>query len=177
MKNLILRICRWLLPFFGVSAVISCDNVINSPDMYGCPPVEYGTPTMEFRVTGKITDSATGDPIKGIAVTCDEDWEDPEVITSETGEFVYESIAFPEETVKLKFVDTDHQVDGSYFPSELEVKLKKIENGAGTWDYGLYIAEDVMVNLVDDSVAPEYGVPVVDFSVKSRVIDADRGKL
>ena len=173
MKNLILRICRWLLPFFGVSAVISCDNVIVGPDMYGCPPAEYGTPTMEFRVSGKITDSATGKPVKGISVSCDDDWEDPEVVTAETGEFVYESSGFPDEKVKLKFTDIDHQQDGSYFPSELEVTLKKVEDGSGTWDYGFYIAEDVMVSLNDDSVAAAYGVPLVEFSVKGKVVDAD----
>ena len=153
--------------------MISCDNVINSPDMYGCPTAEYGTPTMEFRVSGKITDSYTGKPVKGIAVSCDDDREDPEVVTSEDGEFVYESRAFPLDTVKLKFTDIDHLMDGSYLPSELDVELKKVEDGSGTWDYGFYIAEDVMVSLNDDSVAPEYGVPLVTFSVKGKVVDAD----
>lgn len=173
MKDLFLRICRWLLPFFGVSAVISCDNVINSPDMYGCPPAEYGTPTMEFRVSGKITDSWSGEPIKGISVTCDEDYSDPEVITSETGDFVYESMAFPQDKIKLKFTDIDHLEDGSYFPAELEIELKKAAEGAGTWDKGFYIAEDVKVSLDDDTVVAEYGTPVVEFSVKGRVVDAE----
>ena len=151
--------------------MISCDYVIMAPDMYGCPPAEYGTPTMDFRVTGKITDRFTGNPVKGIAVSCDDDWEDPEVITSETGEFVYESTALPLETVKLKFTDIDHQKDGSYLPSELEVELKKVKNGSGSWNYGFYIAEDVMVSLSEDIVAPEYGVPPVEFSVKGKATD------
>ena len=173
MKNLFLRFCRWALPILGISATVSCDNVINTPDMYGCPPAEYGTPTMEFRVSGKVTDSATGNPIKGISVTCDDVWEDPEVITSKTGEFVYESTGFPEDKVKLKFTDIDYQNDGSYIPSELEVELTKVKDGSGTWDFGLYIADDVMVSLSEDSVVAEYGVPLVSFSVKGRVVDAD----
>ena len=145
--------------------------------MYGCPPAEYGTPTMEFRVTGKVTDSMSGDPIKGISVTCDEDYSDPEVITSETGEFTYESTAFPKEKIKLRFNDLDHSADGSYLPEDVIVELKKALEGSGNWDYGFYIAEDVKVNLDDDSVAPEYGLPIVEFSVKGRVVDADENPI
>lgn len=70
MRDLFLRFCRWALPLLGISGVISCDNVIQSPDMYGCPPApEYGVPVMEFRMKGKVVDSQSEQPIKGIAVT------------------------------------------------------------------------------------------------------------
>jgi putative lipoprotein (rSAM/lipoprotein system) len=172
MKDIFLSFCRWLLPFFGVSAVISCDNVINEPDMYGCPVPEYGAPVMEFRVKGSVTDSVTGEPVKGIAVSTDDDWEDPEVVTSDNGEFVYESYGFPKEIIKLKFKDVDFDEDGAYMPKELEVALKKASEGSGAWDEGFYIAEDVMVKLNED-IPVEYGTPFVEFSVKGRVVDAD----
>ena len=172
MKNLILRICRWLLPFFGVSAVISCDNVIVGPDMYGCPPAEYGTPTMEFRVSGKITDSYTGKPVKGIAVSCDDDWEDPEVITSDDGEFVYESYAFPADKIILKYKDSDGEANGYYISKEGPVILKKAQDGTGTWDSGLYVAENLQIKM-DEDFPVMYGTPMVEFSVKGRVVDAD----
>ena len=172
MKDLILRICRWLLPYFGVSAVISCDNIIMAPDMYGCPPVEYGTPTMDFRVTGKVTDSVTGDPIKGIAVSCDEDWEDPLVITSENGEFVYESYALPFDVVKLKFKDSDYDENGFYDTMEVEVTLQQSKPGSGSWDAGQYVAEGLSVKM-HEVIPCMYGVPTVEFSVKGRVVDAD----
>lgn len=172
MKDLFLRICRWLLPFFGVSAVISCDNVINGPDMYGCPPAEYGTPTMEFRVSGKVVDSYTGKPVKGIAVSCDDDWEDPKVITSDDGEFVYDSYGFPADRIVLKFDDSDGEDNGLYSPRKEQVNLKKAEAGTGNWDYGLYVAENLEVKLFED-VPCMYGVPIVEFSVKGRVVDAD----
>lgn len=152
--------------------MISCDNVINEPDMYGCPVPEYGAPVMEFRVKGQVADSYTGKPIKGIAVSCDEDWDDPEVITSDNGEFVYESYGFPNDKIKLKFTDVDFDEDGAYMPKELEVALKKVSEGSGTWDEGVFIAEDVMVKLNED-IPAEYGTPVVEFSVKGRVVDAD----
>lgn len=172
MKDLFLRICRWLLPFFGVSAVISCDNVINGPDMYGCPTAEYGTPTMAFRVSGKVVDSYTGKPVKGIAVSCDDDWEDPLVITSEDGEFVYESSALPFDVVKLKFKDSDHDENGLYITKEVEVTLQQSESGSGSWNAGLYVAEGLSVKM-DEDVPCMYGTPIVEFSVKGRVLDAD----
>ena len=174
MKDLFLRICRWLLPFFGVSAIISCDNVIIGADMYGCPPAEYGTPTMDFRVSGKVVDSKTDKPVKGIAVSCDDDWEDPTVVTSDDGEFVYESYGFPDDKIVLKFTDSDGYLNGLYMPSEFEVELKKHTDGEGSWYEGFYIADDVMVKLYEEPEAEaEYGVPIVEFSVKGRVVDAD----
>lgn len=140
--------------------------------MYGCPVPEYGAPVMEFRVKGKVVDSYTGKPVKGIAVSSDEDWDDPEVITSDNGEFVYESYGFPNDKIKLKFTDVDYDEDGAYFSEELEVALKKISDGSGTWDEGVFIAEDVLVKLDEDFPAM-YGTPMVEFSVKGRVVDAD----
>lgn len=150
MKDLFFRFCRWALPLLGVSAAISCDNVIQGPDMYGCPPAEYGTPVMEFRVAGKVTDSQTGLPVKGVTVSTDDDWEDPEVITSDNGEFVYESQGFPSDKILMKFTDTDGSENGCYMDKELEVILKQVQSGSGNWDFGMYIAEDVQVKIDED---------------------------
>ena len=93
MKDLFLRFCRWALPLLGITGVVSCE--IFAPVMYGSPPVEYGVPTMDYRVTGTVTDSQTGEPVKGIKVQSESlDAPDP-VITSETGEFVYEDRWYP----------------------------------------------------------------------------------
>ena len=140
--------------------------------MYGCPPAEYGTPTMEFRVSGKITDSYTGKPVKGIAVSCDDDWDDPEVITSDDGEFVYESYAFPADKIILKYKDSDGEANGYYISKEGLVILKKAQDGTGTWDSGLYVAENLQIKM-DEDFPVMYGTPMVEFSVKGRVVDAD----
>ena len=66
MRDLFLRFCRWALPLLGITGVVSCE--IFAPVMYGSPPVEYGVPTMDYRVTGTVTDSQTGEPVKGIKV-------------------------------------------------------------------------------------------------------------
>ena len=164
MKNILLRFCRWALTALGIAAVGSCERFE--------PVAEYGCPTMTFRVTGKIVNSVTGNPVKGIAVSCDDDWDDPEVITSDDGEFVYESNAFPAEKMTLKYKDSDGEENGYYISKNIPVILKKAKEGDGNWDLGLYIAENVQVKL-DEDFPVMYGTPVVEFSVKGRVVDAD----
>lgn len=172
MKDLFFRFCRWALPFFGVSAVVSCDNVFNTPDMYGTLVAEYGVPVMEYVVKGKVTDANTGNPIKGIQVTSDDGYEP--ILTTETGDFECNGGGMPDEKVMLTFTDIDGEENGLYDPQEVEVSVKKVEEGSGAWYYGVYVAEDVMVKLMPgDIVTPEYGVPVIEFSVKGKVMDAD----
>lgn len=164
MKNILLRFCRWALAALGITAVGSCERFE--------PVAEYGCPTMTFRVSGKIVNSTTGQPVKGIAVSCDDDWDDPEVITSDDGEFVYESYAFPTDKITLKYKDSDGAENGYYMSKEGPVILKKAQNGASTWDSGLYVAENLQIKM-DEDFAVMYGTPMVEFSVKGRVVDAD----
>ena len=128
MKELFLRFCRWALPLLGITGVVSCE--IFAPVMYGSPPVEYGVPTMDYRVTGTVTDSQTGEPVKGIKVESETviGPQDP-VITSETGEFVYEDTWYPHDKITLQFTDIDPLEDGSYMPRKVDVELKKIQDG------------------------------------------------
>lgn len=163
---------------FGVSAAISCDNIIQTPDMYGCQPApEYGVPVMEYRMSGKVVDSTSGEPIKGISVTHTNPEEPKDfpaaVYTSEDGAFVIEGNGLPSDKMLLKFDDVDGYENGGYFiPSTVEVKLKEEITGDGNWFSGVYIADDVLVRL-DEDVPVEYGTPMVEFSVKGRVMDAD----
>lgn len=164
MKNILLRFCRWALTALGITAVGSCERFE--------PVAEYGCPTMTFRVSGKIVNSSTGQPVKGIAVSCDEDWDDPKVITSDDGEFVYESYAFPADKIILKYKDSDGEANGYYISKEGPVILKKAQDGTGTWDSGLYVAENLQIKM-DEDFPVMYGTPLVEFSVKGRVVDAD----
>ena len=173
MKDLFLRFCRWALPLLGITGVVSCE--IFAPVMYGSPPAEYGVPTMDYRVTGTVTDSQTGEPVKGIKIESETliGPQDP-VITSETGEFVYEDTWYPHDKITLQFTDIDPLEDGSYMPRTVEVELKKMQDGDGRWYNGVYVAEGLLVKLdEEEQVVPEYGCPIVEFSVKGRVVDAD----
>lgn len=175
MKDLFLRFCRWALPLLGIAGVVSCENTSDVAPMYGVPSAEYGVPTIDFRVSGIVTNSQTGEPVKGIKVKSTEGWNRPDdVITSETGEFVYEDRGYPYESVILEFTDIDPLEDGSYLPKTMEVELQKKQDGDGNWHFGLYVAEGVFVDLdEEDEVWPEYGCPVEEFSIKGRVVDSE----
>ena len=166
MRDLFLRFCRWALPLLGISGVVSCE--IFAPVMYGSPTVEYGVPVMDYRVSGVVTNSETGAPVKGIKVKAADGWsQDDGVVTSETGEFVYEDSWYPHDKITLEFTDVDPFEDGAYMPQTVEVKLEYVEGDDGRWYSGLYVADGLFVKLnEEDQVVPEYGCPVARFSVK-----------
>lgn len=178
MKDLFYRLCRVILTLLGFSAASGCAVE------YGCPPVycEYGVPTMEFKVTGKVTDSETETPLKGIAVTYMEydDYERPDTVwTDEDGRFVYESYGFPADSVKLKFTDVDMFDNGGYFETAVEkYPLQKVTDGTGNWDSGEFVAEEVNVMMKRfEDVPCMYGTPYVEFSIKGRVTDTEERPL
>lgn len=172
MRELFLRFCRWALPLLGISGVISCDNVITGPDMYGCPPVEYGVPAMEFRMKGKVVDSQSEQPIKGIAVTrINEDTLQESVDTvwtAENGEFICQGEDRPSESMILKFTDVDGRENlGEFMEKELKVKLTREEGSQNGWLTGIYTSDDVLVKLdPEPEVTLEYGTPYSEYSTK-----------
>lgn len=152
MRNMFLRFCRWAMPMLGITGAISCDNVIQGPDMYGCPPAEYGVPTMEFRMKGKVVDSRSELPIKGIAVTRINEETSHETVdtvwTAENGEFIYHGEDFPSESMILKFTDVDGAENlGEFQKQEVKVKLTREEGSEDGWFEGVYISDDVLVKL------------------------------
>jgi putative lipoprotein (rSAM/lipoprotein system) len=152
MKDLFLRFCRWALPLLGVTASISCDNVIESPDMYGTPPSNYddmvcmyGSPVVDFSVKGKVMDSE-GNPIPGIEISYD--YSSHKVYTLKDGSFDYtsEDLGFEMETVTLSFTDIDGEENGGDFQSkEVAVERQQTEPGDGGWNYGKFEAENVEI--------------------------------
>ena len=178
MKDLFYRICRVILTMLGFSAAASCAVE------YGTPPImcEYGTPTMDFRVSGTVRDSETEKPIENIAVTFIEmtDYERPDTLwTDADGRFEYESYAFPDESVRLKFTDVDSYENGGYFETVVkDIPLEQISEGSGAWYRGNYVAEDidVMLNHVEE-IPCMYGTPYMEFSIKGRVTDTDERPL
>lgn len=149
MKQLFLKLCRWILPLLGISGVVGCDSPFNPVDMYGCPPLEYGTPVMDFRVSGKVTDSATDEPIKGIAVTHPESFNAPDTVwTAADGTFSYTGMGFPSYKVRLKFTDVDDGENGGlHMPQEADFELQQAEEGDGSWNSGFFTADNVKVTL------------------------------
>ena len=162
----------------GFSAAASCAVE------YGTPPImcEYGTPTMDFRVSGTVLDSETEKPIENIAVTFIEmtDYERPDTAwTDDDGRFVYESSGFPDESVRLKFTDVDSYENGGYFETVVkDIPLEQISEGSGAWYEGEFAAEEVNVMMKRfEDVPCMYGTPYMEFSIKGRVTDTDERPL
>lgn len=164
MKELILRFCHWALALLGLGAANGC----NGPRVV----CEYGVPTMEYRVSGKVIDSLTDNPIKGIAITRVNETTKEESIdtvwTSKDGSFVCEGNNFPSGSIILKFTDVDGTDNVDQFQTkEVKVTLIKETDGEGNWNYGVYTADDLLIKL--DPELPtvlEYGVPYTEYTEK-----------
>lgn len=164
MKDLIIRFCHWALALLGLGAAGGC----NGPRVV----CEYGVPTMEYRVSGKVIDSNTDTPIKGIAITrIDETTKEESadtVWTAKDGSFICEGNNFPSGSITLKFTDVDGIDNVDQFQTkEVTVTLVKEEDKKGNWHYGVYAADELLIKL--DPELPtvlEYGIPYTEYSDK-----------
>ena len=61
MKEVILKLFRWFLALMGLGGAFSCSGQFIGRD-------EYGTPYSTFQVKGKVVDSESGAPVKGVTI-------------------------------------------------------------------------------------------------------------
>lgn len=136
-KPIILSVFNWAIAALGLSAVPSCDS-------FKC---EYGTPTMDFEVSGKVIDDKAS-PINGIKVTIADRYVESEAFTSRDGGFSYTGHTFPNDHVNLVFTDIDGEENGGEFKTDtVTVNLQKVKKGDGSWYSGKYAASDIEVVL------------------------------
>ena len=144
MKDLLLSLCRWLLPILGVSAV-GCNTVYQTAD-------EYGTPYADFEIKGKVTDASTSGPLQGIEVSALDSDAVPmvSVTTDVEGRFELTGSFFPAESIVIRANDIDGEENGGLFaPATITVQLDRSAGGDG-WYSGKYTAENVFVTLSPD---------------------------
>lgn len=135
-KTLFRKLCMMLLPIFGVSAA-SC---IFAP--------AYGTPHADFRISGKVIDFGTKQPIENIQITSEEDWESLRPVYSQkdgTFEISYRATSFGSPTT-LHFEDIDGSENGEYEKTERQITAKRTKKGDG-WYNGAFEATDVVIQL------------------------------
>lgn len=120
----------YLISFLGIGSA-----VIFNGCMYGSPRYEYGTPSADFKVTGKVT-SIAGDDIQDIKVTMHYE------TTKSDGEGKYniEVKDFPkDQEFKVQFIDEDGAQNGGEFVT-LDTVVKftdpEFEDGDGEWFSG-----------------------------------------
>ena len=132
---------RFWFAILGVLGFSACDN----------PPLDmYGSPTVDFMVKGKVTDSE-GTPIKGIVISSKRGLSDDlSAVTDENGEFVTNKIKEFGVMGTLVFTDVDGAENGGDFET-YEKDLSKfpqtqVKEGEG-WYRGEYeVTADVKLN-------------------------------
>ncbi|MFV0391680.1 MAG: radical SAM-associated putative lipoprotein [Paludibacteraceae bacterium] len=178
MKKLALKtygkILAFVLSLFGLH---SCDIVE--------PRVEYGTPSADYIVKGKITSVDTKKPIKGIRVITPYDMYKDQadtVLTNESGEYeVKKSRVFPYKYGKMKIYAEDpdgESNDGTFNPDSLEVTFTKndlIKKGSGNWYEGTYQKTEQNISLRNQPIA-EYGVRAAEYKEKDTTASEENRK-
>lgn len=147
MKDIILKLCRWMLGILGFSAV-GCDirNVSTAE--------EYGVPHADFEVKGMVSDGKTG-PVQGIRISVSEAggaYSTSSTMTDESGSYALTGSFFPSETIEIKVEDIDGEENGGVFESQTRtVTLERKNEGEG-WYGGLFSAEGVDFVLTESAV-------------------------
>lgn len=133
MKIKFIKASNWLLSLaIGAIGFTSCSN--------GGGPDEYGTPTAEFKVSGKVTDTEEM-PVEGIEVSMKaESYVSPNELkdtTDSKGEYKIRFRGFPlRDSIVMEFKDIDTNKNGAFATKTDGVRFEKFTGGDGHWDQG-----------------------------------------
>lgn len=141
-NKLMTRFLSGALVALGFTA---CDNE-TTDDVY---PLEYGSPSVDYRVKGIVTDEA-GNPIENIRVIIRNAWDntpnpyaDDTVFTDKEGAFANEmtgTVGIDKQ--KVYFDDVDGEANGGLFQSDstniADMEATLVEEGHGSWYQGKY---------------------------------------
>ena len=137
MKNLIKissKICGALLAVLGFSAVLT-----------SCGGPEYGMPTADYFIDGKIVSEETNKPIENLKVRwigrINSDYPIDSVFTNENGEFNFSRLQeFPVTSYSLDIQDVDSVENGAFNNTKINVTVNhnEYQGGNGHWYDGEY---------------------------------------
>lgn len=133
------KIFNRILVLLGFASTTSCEYI----NVTKC---EYGTPTMDFEISGKVVNQDSA-PITGIKVSCPHNWVPgaSNVFTAEDGSFVISGSGI---VPVLEFKDVDGPENGGEFADKIqEIKVTKIKEGDGSWYMGKYEAKGVVIEM------------------------------
>jgi putative lipoprotein (rSAM/lipoprotein system) len=114
---------------------------VEGPDEYGTPVMEYGSPSAEFIISGKVTSPTIG-AVKNISVVMrerDESFHADSTGTSNNGNYLVSAITFPKSTTfQLTFSDIDGEANGAFKDTTLTVDFNnpQFTGGDGHWYEG-----------------------------------------
>jgi len=130
---------NYILVLFGFATTTSCEYISQTV-------CEYGVPTMDFEVSGKVVNKGSA-PIEGIKVSCYTN-KDPGIATTLTaadGSFLISGTAI---SPILTFEDIDGPGNGGEFAEKTqEISVNQIEKGDGNWYMGKYEAKGVVIEM------------------------------
>lgn len=132
------RFFNFILVGLGFTSTVSCHLPFMS--------VMYGTPTMDFEVSGKVVNQQS-EPIPGIKVSCNDRGSGPSsVLTDQDGSF---SISGTATSAWLGFEDIDGPENGGeYAGMHKDIDVKQVEKGDG-WYMGKYEARNVVIRMTE----------------------------
>ncbi len=138
-----------LLGFAGISS--SCDD-----NKHLC---EYGTPSADFSISGKVVDQK-GNPLKDIVVECGvhvgqqgeiyHRYGIDTVHTKADGSFEKAWLGFSRYSDKIYVIDEDGPENGGEFEDKLYDPFndfKRVKDGSGHWYEGAFEAKDLVIKL------------------------------
>ena len=141
----LLKLSRWALGLLGVGAAAgACDHLMKC---------EYGCPSMNYTVQGKVVDAKTGIGIPGIKISRVTFPQAQGETTDANGEFTLAGQGYPNDTIHVHALDIDGANNGSYTDVESIIKLTQTEKGDGHWYDGKFVATNVVIRLEEKEEA------------------------
>lgn len=132
MKNLVLKISKWLFTMMGFAAV-SCDSL--------SPKDAYGTPTMDYTVMGKVV-NIRQEPLEGIKVKPVGKLDGTYTDVSGAFTIVQQQITGFGGYADLIFEDEENV----YIKDTVKIPLTKVKDGDG-WYNGEFVAKDAKITM------------------------------
>jgi putative lipoprotein (rSAM/lipoprotein system) len=124
----------------AILSLLGC--TVEGPDEYGTPLVEYGTPSADFIISGKVT-SPAGTPVKNISVVMREGDRTAFLAdstgTDKDGKYRVLARTFPQSTTfQLAFSDIDDEDNGALKDTTLTVDFNnpQFTGGDKHWHRG-----------------------------------------
>lgn len=162
---------RIVLETYGkiIGAILTLLGIITTSCVNDTPAPEYGVPSADFVVKGKVTDRVSQKPINNIAVirkARTSPYGNDTIKTNPNGEFELKFNDFPGVNHWIYAKDLDGTENGGlYEPDSLTVnssQMKRIKRGSG-WYEGVFEKKDADFTLTHSPSIPMYGVPATEY--------------
>lgn len=152
-----------------VGVLLSFVAFLTGCDWPFSPPVaEYGVPTADFIIKGKVTDAKSEKPLKNIQIVVPvreySSYGLDTTYTDSNGEYEIKFQEFPtlDQPFKVVASDIDGENNNGLFKSDT-IKTQfllsdKIQKGTGSWFVGIYQKTNQNFSLKKDEVVAMYGV-------------------